>query len=166
MCSILQEPVIEYVEGYEELEEEDDMEDFGGLAIREDYDNGKTFAISLYTVLLTYNIIALLLGFKLGERPLLLSSSIYVVILAISQKTSITDNLNDGDDDDDDDDDEEEKSASVAYKRGRKSSARKLAKEEQAAKSKKKIKVQVEVNSTATFLSLHITTLRWIFTYY
>ncbi|XP_042022380.1 protein MAK16 homolog isoform X1 [Salvia splendens] len=34
-----EEPVIEYVEGYEELEEEDDMEDFGGLAIREDYDN-------------------------------------------------------------------------------------------------------------------------------
>ncbi|KAL1539315.1 cysteine synthase [Salvia divinorum] len=85
-----EEPVIEYVEGYEELEEEDDMEDFGGLAIKEDYDN---------------------------------------------------DNL----DDDDDDDDEEEENASVAYKRGRKSSARKLAKEEQAAKSKKKIKVQVEV---------------------
>ncbi|XP_042004683.1 protein MAK16 homolog [Salvia splendens] len=34
-----EEPLIEYVEGYEELEEEDDMEDFGGLAIREDYDN-------------------------------------------------------------------------------------------------------------------------------
>ncbi|KAL1556744.1 cysteine synthase [Salvia divinorum] len=88
-----EEPVIEYVEGYEELEEEDDMEDFGGLAIREDYDN---------------------------------------------------DNLNDDDDGDDDDDDEEE-NASVAYKRGRKSSARKLAKEEPAAKSNKKIKVQVEV---------------------
>ncbi|CAL5398629.1 unnamed protein product [Camellia sinensis] len=28
-----EEPEIEYVEGYEELEEEDDMEDFGGLAI-------------------------------------------------------------------------------------------------------------------------------------
>lgn len=28
-----QEPEIEYVEGYEELEEEEDMEDFGGLAI-------------------------------------------------------------------------------------------------------------------------------------
>ncbi|KAG6405686.1 hypothetical protein SASPL_133278 [Salvia splendens] len=88
-----EEPVIEYVEGYEELEEEDDMEDFGGLAIRDDYDNA---------------------------------------------------NLND-DDDDDDDDEEEEGNASVAYKRGRKSSARKLAKEEPAAKSKKKIKVQVEV---------------------
>ncbi|XP_057811044.1 uncharacterized protein LOC131025333 isoform X1 [Salvia miltiorrhiza] len=37
-----EEPVIEYVEGYEELEEEDDMEDFGGLAIREDYDNAVT----------------------------------------------------------------------------------------------------------------------------
>ncbi|OVA20804.1 Mak16 protein [Macleaya cordata] len=30
-----EEPEIEYVEGYEELEEEDDMEDFGGLAIDE-----------------------------------------------------------------------------------------------------------------------------------
>ncbi|KAG6398766.1 hypothetical protein SASPL_140236 [Salvia splendens] len=80
-----EEPVIEYVEGYEELEEEDDMEDFGGLAIREDYDNGKTFAISLYTVLLTYNIIALLLGFKLGVRPLLFSSSIYVHLLLIRE---------------------------------------------------------------------------------
>ncbi|CAK9167286.1 unnamed protein product, partial [Ilex paraguariensis] len=30
-----EEPEIEYVEGYEELEEEDDMEDFGGLAIEE-----------------------------------------------------------------------------------------------------------------------------------
>ncbi|KAL3813442.1 hypothetical protein ACJIZ3_014710 [Penstemon smallii] len=30
-----EDPEIEYVEGYEELEEEDDMEDFGGLAIRE-----------------------------------------------------------------------------------------------------------------------------------
>ncbi|KAI3452674.1 hypothetical protein Pfo_009338 [Paulownia fortunei] len=37
-----EEPEIEYVEGYEELEEEDDMEDFGGLALREDDDNGKT----------------------------------------------------------------------------------------------------------------------------
>ncbi|KAK9283987.1 hypothetical protein L1049_012245 [Liquidambar formosana] len=32
-----EEPEIEYVEGYEELEEEDDMEDFGGLAINESY---------------------------------------------------------------------------------------------------------------------------------
>lgn len=28
-----QEPEIEYVEGYDELQEEDDIEDFGGLAI-------------------------------------------------------------------------------------------------------------------------------------
>lgn len=26
---------VEYVEGYDELEEEDDMEDFGGLALKE-----------------------------------------------------------------------------------------------------------------------------------
>lgn len=36
-----EEPEIEYVEGYEELEEEDDIEDFGGLAIREDPDDFK-----------------------------------------------------------------------------------------------------------------------------
>ena len=39
-----QEPEIEYVEGYEELEEEDDIEDFGGLEIDEslkDEDLGK-----------------------------------------------------------------------------------------------------------------------------
>ncbi|XP_061345285.1 protein mak16 isoform X2 [Gastrolobium bilobum] len=37
-----EEPEIEYVEGYDELEEEDDIEDFGGLAIHEsqgDYDD-------------------------------------------------------------------------------------------------------------------------------
>ena len=48
MWLALQEPVIEYVEGYEELEEEDDMEDFGGLAIGEDYDNGKTCDFSIH----------------------------------------------------------------------------------------------------------------------
>ena len=39
-----QEPEIEYVEGYEELELEDDKEDFGGLKIARsqmDNDNGK-----------------------------------------------------------------------------------------------------------------------------
>ncbi|KAL8532723.1 hypothetical protein ACS0TY_009076 [Phlomoides rotata] len=36
-----EEPVIEYVEGYEELEEEDDIEDFAGLAMGEDPDNYK-----------------------------------------------------------------------------------------------------------------------------
>lgn len=34
-----EEPEIEYVEGYEELEEEDDMEDFNGLAINESFDD-------------------------------------------------------------------------------------------------------------------------------
>ena len=41
----MQEPEIEYVEGYEELEEEEDMEDFGGLAIHNpeaDEDSGNT----------------------------------------------------------------------------------------------------------------------------
>ena len=41
----MQEPEIEYIEGYDELEEEDDMEDFDGLAIdhsHADDDNGKT----------------------------------------------------------------------------------------------------------------------------
>lgn len=40
----MQEPEIEYVEGDYELEEEDDIEDFGGLAmdhIHTDDDNGK-----------------------------------------------------------------------------------------------------------------------------
>lgn len=42
----LQEPEIEYVEDYEDLEEEDDMEDFGGLEINEHRmgdDSGKTY---------------------------------------------------------------------------------------------------------------------------
>ncbi|KAH6825284.1 aldose 1-epimerase family protein [Perilla frutescens var. hirtella] len=89
---------IEYVEGYEDLEEEDDMEDFGGLAIREDYDNGKTVLIYCFIVLQTDNITTPLLRFKLGETL-----------------------------------------------RGRKNSARKLEKEESAAKSKKKGKVHVEL---------------------
>ena len=45
ICMLKQEPEIEYVEGYEELEEEDDMEDFGGLAIEDTGgvdDDGKT----------------------------------------------------------------------------------------------------------------------------
>lgn len=40
----MQEPEIEYVEGYDELEEEDDIEDFGGLSMYEPHtgdDNGK-----------------------------------------------------------------------------------------------------------------------------
>ncbi|KAI7991371.1 hypothetical protein LOK49_LG12G02957 [Camellia lanceoleosa] len=37
------EPEIEYVEGYEELEEEDDMEDFGGLTI----DKSLTYAVGI-----------------------------------------------------------------------------------------------------------------------
>lgn len=50
-----QEPEIEYVEGYDELEEEDDMEDFAGLRTHEsqdDYDdddddeNGKVWSRS------------------------------------------------------------------------------------------------------------------------
>lgn len=47
-----QEPEIEYVEGYEELEEEDDMEDFGGLAIKEsdeDDDNGIVLSNVIWT---------------------------------------------------------------------------------------------------------------------
>lgn len=58
---IFQEPEIEYVEGYEELEEEDDMEDFGGLAIGEDYDNGKTVLICCYIVCNIDNFIPVLL---------------------------------------------------------------------------------------------------------
>ena len=42
-----QEPEIEYVEGYEELELEDDIEDFGGLAItRSQLDNGNGIAVT------------------------------------------------------------------------------------------------------------------------
>ncbi|KAK4399684.1 putative glucose-6-phosphate 1-epimerase [Sesamum angolense] len=54
-----------------------------------------------------------------------------------------------GEDDDDnvemDDDDDEEENVFVDLKRGRKGSARKLEKEEPAAKSKKKVKVHVEL---------------------
>ena len=38
----VQEPEVEYVEGYDELEEEDDIEDFAGFGIHEapdDYDD-------------------------------------------------------------------------------------------------------------------------------
>jgi hypothetical protein len=39
-----QEPEIEYVQGYDDLEEEDDIEDFGGFAIDESLkNNGKVF---------------------------------------------------------------------------------------------------------------------------
>lgn len=38
----MQEHEIEYVEGYEELEEEDDIEDFGGFAINESYEDDKS----------------------------------------------------------------------------------------------------------------------------
>lgn len=44
----MQEPEIEYVEGYDELEEEDDIEDFDGLAINHghsDDDNGKAYSM-------------------------------------------------------------------------------------------------------------------------
>jgi hypothetical protein len=47
-----QEHEIEYVEGYDELEEEDDIEDFGDIAIAQshaDYDNGK--AVTRYLLL-------------------------------------------------------------------------------------------------------------------
>lgn len=37
------EPEIEYVEGYEELEEEDDIEDFPGFLLEGDQDNGKRY---------------------------------------------------------------------------------------------------------------------------
>lgn len=46
----MQEHEIEYVEGYEGLEEEDDIEDFGGLAIGKshmDVNNGKPFLIAV-----------------------------------------------------------------------------------------------------------------------
>ncbi|XP_059657841.1 uncharacterized protein LOC132304265 [Cornus florida] len=46
-----EEPEIEYVEGYEELEEEDDMEDFGGLAIDEspaDDDNDDEETVTIH----------------------------------------------------------------------------------------------------------------------
>lgn len=49
-CEI-QEPEIEYIEGYDEIEEEDDIEDFGGLSMYEPHtgdDNGK--ANSRYTL--------------------------------------------------------------------------------------------------------------------
>lgn len=48
----MQEPDIEYVEGYEELEEEEDMEDLGNFALGEtgaDDDDGKiAFDRTLY----------------------------------------------------------------------------------------------------------------------
>lgn len=44
---MLQEPEIEYVEGYEELEEEDDIEDFGGLAVGEDPDDCNSLSFFL-----------------------------------------------------------------------------------------------------------------------
>lgn len=58
---------------------------------------------------------------------------------------------NDDMNDDDGDDEDDEENASVARKRGRKSSARKLDKEEPAAKSKKKGKVHVEVEHEDAF---------------
>ncbi len=53
-----QEPEIEYVEGYEELELEDDIEDFGGLAIARsqmDDDNGKAVTRYLVSSIFSFN---------------------------------------------------------------------------------------------------------------
>ena len=44
----MQEPEIEYVEGYDELEEEDDIEDFAGFSMKDtqsDDDNGKADSV-------------------------------------------------------------------------------------------------------------------------
>lgn len=54
-----QETEIEYVEGYDELEEEDDIEDFGGLAIARsdvDDDNGKAVTTYLLFTISPFNI--------------------------------------------------------------------------------------------------------------
>ena len=48
-----QEPEIEYVQGYDDLEEEDDIEDFGGFAIDESLkNNGKVFVSLLHILCL------------------------------------------------------------------------------------------------------------------
>lgn len=43
------------------------MEDFGGLAIGEDYDNGKTVLICCYIFYNTDNFIPVLLGLEVSE---------------------------------------------------------------------------------------------------
>ncbi|KAF3431197.1 hypothetical protein FNV43_RR25927 [Rhamnella rubrinervis] len=45
-----EEPEIEYVEGYDELEEEDDIEDFGGLSMYEPHTGDDNECISVYQI--------------------------------------------------------------------------------------------------------------------